>query len=573
VDNWEEWEGDAVVPDLGKRGDDGDDDDSCGGGGPVGAATAADLWDTAGKMPRRATTAAAAAASKQRALSTAHAYHQFSEKESFIDSKGYLDYAKELTLSRPMLLVNAKLAVGSMSKSLTQAALHKIREKLRDTLHADFQPRVEAMFASGLCFHTDSSVGGDRAHHDQKCLETIFEGDYFVLLEYPPRYVGSSELANLWETATRQTPWCSVVMLVACIRECHHTLEWKAAMVEEVQQLALRQHQQIDKRHKAYSMCYDRWDEASQLLMEARAAWIKFQDHFSERFGGGAVEGMGAAVATAGLDQGVVGENTKATDGDDAGITMAQAQENIASARIALHKADVALKVLQAREDRRARRIARRQRAERLKKTGKGNAAKGEGSAGGSSGRTGDGGGASGAAGSRGNSGGTNTADAQDQNQWRGMSLLDKIIAAIFSGIPLGQRIPFEVFCNLSEKSQEMDIPLTQEEHFRVLLEAQLHIRHEWEADFGYVPLHEFDQGVESGTDSDSDGKIEEPKLGGLDENRLSSEDSGSDGWRARGGGVFIGAAGEEDAPDPDDSDFGYANEGGEFTDDDGDDA
>ena len=167
-------------------------------------------------------------------------------------------------------------------------------------------------------------------------------------------------------------------------------------------------------------------------------------------------------------------------------------------------------------------------------------------------------------------SGSAEASEAQDQSQLRGMSLLDKIIAAVFASIPLGQKVPFEVYRNLSEKSQEVDIPIEEEEHYRILLEAQLRIRHEWEADFEYIPLHEFDEGVNSSTDSESEGEAESPASNQFLDHAQSTEDSdsGSDGWRARGGDVFTGE-GADNAPDPDDSDFGYNNEGGEFSDDD----
>ena len=80
-------------------------------------------------------------------------------------------------MSRPMIIVNAKLVVGSTSKSLTQAALHRIQKQLQSTLHISFRPGWRQ------CLHlvmlsTDSSIGGERADHDRECLETIFEGDH-----------------------------------------------------------------------------------------------------------------------------------------------------------------------------------------------------------------------------------------------------------------------------------------------------------------------------------------------------------------------------------------------------------
>ena len=468
----------------------------------------------------------------------------YSDKEGettatkFLDSSEYADYARELITARPLLLANARLAVGSTSKSLTKDALNRIQQQLSDTLHADFKNRLGVMFASGLCFHTDSSCEGKRSQHDKECLEMIFKGDRFLIIEYPPQYVGSTELASHWETVTRRSPWCSVMMLVSCIRESQKTLEWKSAMVEEVYHLALRQHKQIERRQEAYSKCFERWDNASKLLTEARSAWIKFQEKMSDS--------LGEKEATR-------GETVNTRGGTTVEVAFSEAQRNIASAKIALSEANASLERLRVRENRRTRRMERRRLQERATRK----AVYKDKRKGGADVDRGD-----------------RVAAAREQgsdfelssgihSDLRGMSLLDKIIASVFSAIPLGQRLPFEVFRNLSEKTQSMNIPKSQEEHFKLLLEAQLRIRHEWEANFEYVPLHEFDDGVNSNTDSDSEKEEEESEQKPGEFTRAYSSfddtDSGSDGWRARGGHIFVGDAGE-DAPDPD-GDYGYFND------------
>ena len=117
---------------------------------------------------------------------------------------------------------------------------------------------------------------------------------------------------------------------------------------------------------------------------------------------------------------------------------------------------------------------------------------------------------------------------------------------------------------NLSEKSQEVDIPIEEEEQYSILLGTAANSP--WEADFEYIPLHEFD-GVNSSTDSESEGEAgvsasnqflnHAPRI--VTAGVMAGEHVGD---------VFTGE-GADNAPDPDDSDFGYNNEGGEFSDDD----
>ena len=109
-------------------------------------------------------------------------------------------------------------------------------------------------------------------------------------------------------------------------------------------------------------------------------------------------------------------------------------------------------------------------------------------------------------------------------------------------------------------------------QHFQCLLRAQLRLRHQWIVDFGYVPLHEFDRGVESGTDSDSEGdEVEERKnrvaqqerdamngVFGQEEEEVYNSDSGSDGWRRRQGEMGGALNWDDDDEGYDEEDVGY---------------
>ena len=191
-------------------------------------------------------------------------------------------------------------------------------------------------------------------------------------------------------------------------------------MAEEVLRLAFRQYEQIDRRQKAYSACFNRWDRASQLLTKARAGWMKFQESLSESLGG---------VVSGNISLQSVQVTPKENGAEISRPTsMAEAQGNIAAAKIALNEADEALKRLQVREERRKRRMVRRENAGRLKTAKipvRGSPLRVRAVSGSASGSA-------------------EASEAQDQSQLRGMSLLDKIIAAVFASIPLGQKVPFE---------------------------------------------------------------------------------------------------------------------------------
>ena len=108
-------------------------------------------------------------------------------------------------------IVNERFEQTKKDKKLTKDALNRIQEQLCDTLHADFKNRLEVMFASGLCFHTDSSCEGQRAQHDKECLEIICRGPE---PEGRPdgRYTSGmiSALSLVKRFITRRSPGCQV---------------------------------------------------------------------------------------------------------------------------------------------------------------------------------------------------------------------------------------------------------------------------------------------------------------------------------------------------------------------------
>jgi hypothetical protein len=438
-----------------------------------------------------------------------------------------------LSSSRPMLLINAKVARADNSgKSLSQTALAEIQSQLQEALASDFENRVEQLFRSGLCFHTDTSEGGRRLERDRTVLQSLYPGEKFVSIEYPSEYVGSgkNEVAEentnenkalLWENVTRTSSSRAITMMTSCIRECHQTMEWKSAMRSEIDRLGQKQIGIIEKRTIKEMELIRKCDEASHNLNMATAAVIQYHDGFVTSIGGNVVV----------QEEQDVGENMNVNENEngDSCTTLKDAREKVIVSSLASTAAELEFNKFEKRQRRRERRLERRRQEERLKKE----AARVE----------------------------QQQQQAPDPNQHRKMSLIDQIIAVVFDGIPIGQRIPVEVggesnhitLVNEVGSSSCSNINCMKgmlERHFKCLLSAQLRIRHQWEVDFGFLPLHEYDCGVESGTDSDSDGDAKEKEVelgyqrerklenGDEEEDDIYTSDSGSDGWRRRGGGM-----------------------------------
>ena len=467
------------------------------------------------------------------------------------DFESELAQHRSLSSSRPILLINAKVA-RSGAKSLSQTAINEIQSQLQQALADDFENRAEQLFQSGVCFHTDTSNGGVRLEMDRSVLQELHPGEKFVAIEYPSEYIGGggkiqvvednhaavASLVSLWENVTQPSSSRAITMLVACIRECHHTMEWKSAMRSEIDRLGQKQQHLLEQRMVKEMELIRKCDDASDNLNRATAAVIQCHDGFAE----------------------TVAESTETT-GKKAKATLKEAREQVGLCKLATMEANNEFQKFEQRQRRRVRRTERRVQEEqaRKQKLSESNVANGS----------------NGTSNELKSSTATATATATattasttTQNKQK-MSLLDQIIAVVFDGIPLGQRIPVEVGGPpnpLSEIVQDSggglrvveDQKVLLETHFRCLLGAQLRIRHQWIVDFGYVPLHEFDRGVESGTDSDSDGDAEEETFKqeeqelqvNLAEGGNDDSDSGSDGWRRRGGGLNWSSEEEEDDDD-----------------------
>ena len=537
------------------------------------------------------------------------------------------DYTAELaqyhmlSISRPMLLINAKVARAESAKSLSQSALREIQGQLQEALANDFEERVEQLFRSGVCFHTDSSNHGARLERDRSVLQALYPGEKFVSIEYPHRYVGnenvvaiesveessrrsrssssssisSSSKASLWENVTLPSSSRAITMLTACIRECHHSMEWKSAMRSEIDRLGQKQSSIIEKRTIREMELIQKCDQASKDLNSATAAVIQYHDGFASAMGKKGVSGGGGVGGVGGVGGGSFGSGGSGDDDEEQEedgakfATLDEARQKINSSKLASTSADLEFAKFEKRQRRRERRLERRRAEEQARKD-----------------RTS-------AAHSETEENGSHTAHNESSNrktsstaatsaaetvtdtaaqQQRKMSLLDQIIAVVFDGLPLGQRIPVEVGGSTnhidvashndhSHGSDTVDMKVRMEEHFRCLLGAQLRLRHQWIVDFGFVPLHEFDRGVESNTDSDSDGDQEEEERerdrqkdeegsdfefggrgGGGD---VYNSDSGSDGWRRRGGGMGGGLNWDDDEDDEDnyeEGELGYEDRG-----------
>jgi len=508
-----------------------------------------------------------------------------------------------LSTSRPMLLINAKVARAENSKSLSQSALREIQVQLQDALADDFEVRVEQLFRSGVCFHTDSSNHGKRLEQDRSVLQALYPGEKFVSIEYPQPYVGEDKMeestkhqenkAVLWENVTQPSSSRAITMLTACIRECHHTMEWKSAMRSEINRLGIKQIDIMEARTMKEMELIRKCDEASTNLNAATAAVIQYHDGFAlsmNKSGGtGDTNGEGGE----GRKEGQEGNESGGSGGgraDRAGragragsseretnvkcTTLADAQKKVISSKLASTAADLEFNKFEKRQRRRDRRLERRRAEAQARKEAHPQ-------------QQSDG------------------KDGTNENQHRKMTLLDQIIAVVFDGIPLGQRIPVEVggevnhinassrlthpsiatattttTANSSSSSSNTTTTTTNNlsmkemlaQHFQCLLRAQLRLRHQWIVDFGYVPLHEFDRGVESGTDSDSEGdEVEERKnrvaqqerdamngVFGQEEEEVYNSDSGSDGWRRRQGEMGGALNWDDDDEGYDEEDVGY---------------
>jgi hypothetical protein len=445
---------------------------------------------------------------------------------------------QSLSASRPILLINAKVArAGGSAKSLSQSATNTIQGQLQQALSNDFENRADQLFQSGVCFHTDTSNGGARLEADRSVLEEIHLGETFVAVEYPSEYVGgvnneaneekgdsssadgeterkreregegegererdsSVSKAVLWENITRPSSSRAITMIIACVRECHHTMEWKSAMRSEIDRLGKKQQDLLEARMVKEMELIRKCDEASDNLHHATAAVIQFHDGFAT----------------------TMAESTEQT-AVESNKSLEEARDKVASCKLTSMESNLEFERFEKRERRRSRRAHRRVQEEQTRKERYGSSSTSS------------------------TSSSSNGSDEAPQNKQK-MSLLDQIIAIVFDGIPLGQRIPVEVGGSTNPhhvlRQSDGNQKLMLETHFRCLLAAQLRIRHQWTVDFGYVPLHEFDNGVESGTDSDSDGdEVEEAfQRDEIERVMVAQEDgdsdSGSDGWRRRGGG------------------------------------
>ncbi len=182
---------------------------------------------------------------------------------------------------KPVLMVDLSSISGF--SPLPNRVACEIVQALNERLYEAFDERSETLFEMGAAIHATEDEVANLIHIPGIRHDTV--------IPYPPNY---EKLDDMWGSVCAPSDICCVEALLVPLRCCSRPLEWKAAMREEIEMLAIREAQRFDEE------LITEWQESRRRqelknLVAARPVFVEQVAIEEQRAKNGAHEAQAAA--------------------------------------------------------------------------------------------------------------------------------------------------------------------------------------------------------------------------------------------------------------------------------------